>query len=253
MTRFRLTIAYDGTAFHGWQRQTTREGKALRTVQGVVENALQLRLKQPVNLVGASRTDTGVHALGQTAHFDADCPIPIERLALAINSRLPEDVEIRRAEVADGFDAIRDVVGKRYRYRVYVGEARPLFRRTQVWHVDPARRRLDPDAMNDAAGRLVGTHDFNGFATAGHGRESTIRTITRCAVEPAGEDELHVIVEGNGFLWNMVRIIVGTLVEVGRGHWPASRVADILTAADRQLAGPTAPPQGLCLAEIFYE
>ena len=250
MARYRLTIAYDGTHFHGWQRQRTAEGRVLRTVQGAIEDAVKLRLRQPVSVIGSSRTDAGVHAFGQVAHFDADCPIPLDRLPMALNSRLPDDVEILSAEAVDEtFDAIRCCTGKRYRYRLYVGERRPLLRRHQVFHVF---HDLDPDRMRDAAGRLVGTHDFEGFAAAGHGRESTVRTITDCFVEPRDNDELHVVVAGNGFLWNMVRIIVGTLVEVGRGRWAPDRIDEILRTADRRLAGPTAPPQGLYLEEIFY-
>ena len=250
MPRHKLTIAYDGTHFHGWQRQQPPGRDPLRTVQGVLENAMRVRLKQPVNVIGASRTDAGVHAEGQVAHFDADCPIPLERLPLALNSRLPDDVEVRHAEVVpDTFDAIRSCVGKRYRYRLYTGDRRPLLRRHQVFHVF---YELDPDRMNDAAARLVGTHDFEGFATAGHGRESTVRTVTACRVEPHEGDELHVVIEGDGFLWNMVRIITGTLVEVGRGLWEPDRIDEVLATADRRFAGPTAPPQGLCLEEIFY-
>lgn len=250
MARYKLTIAYDGTHFHGWQRQEPPGEEPLRTVQGVVEEAVRMRVRQPLNVVGASRTDAGVHALGQVAHFSAESPIPLERMGRAINSRLPDDVEIRSIEeVPETFDAISDARSKRYRYRLHVAKLRPLFSRHVTSYV---LFTLDPDRMNAAAKRIEGTHDFGGFATAGHGRESTVRTVKQCMVIPADPDELHVVVVGDGFLWNMVRIIVGTLVDVGRGLFEVERIDEILKSADRSLAGTTAEPQGLCLEEISY-
>lgn len=247
--RYKLTIAYDGTLFHGWQKQHPPGGLPLRTVQGVVEMALQQLLQQPVSLIGASRTDAGVHARGQCAQFDAATPIPIERLGKAINSRLPEDVEVRQVELAPPyFDCINDPISKQYRYRLFNTHHRPLELRNVVFH---CWTPLDIDAMNDAAKRLMGMHDFEGFAAAGHGRTSTIRTIHGCEVVRAGE-EVHITVRGDGFLYNMVRIIAGTLVEVGRGYFAPSRVEEILAAADRRLAGPTLPPTGLWLEWIKY-
>lgn len=244
-----LTIAYDGSGFHGWQKQQPPDKPALRTVQGVVEEVLVRLLGQPINLLGASRTDAGVHALGQTAQFDARCPIPIERLAEAINARLPGDVEVRETKVAvERFDVINAVRSKQYCYRIHNTTQRPLEKRHFVWHgwID-----LDIDRMNDAAKRLVGTHDFAGFAAAGHGRTSTVRTIFNCQVQ-RHDPEVHITVEGDGFLYNMVRIIAGTLVEVGRGHFEPDVIDKIIETADRANAGPTLPPEGLWLEWIKY-
>lgn len=247
--RYKLTVAYDGSAFHGWQKQHPPGGEPLRTVQGVLEQAVRELLKQPVNLLGASRTDAGVHAFGQTAQFDAATPIPLERLAKAINSRLPEDVEVRHAELAPPrFDCINDPISKQYRYRIFNSEHRPLGLRHLVWH---CWMTLDVERMNEAARRLVGMHDFAGLAAADHGRKSTIRTIHHGQVMRAG-DEVHIVVQGDGFLYNMVRILAGTLVEVGRGYFEPGRIDAILAQADRRLAGPTLPPQGLCLEWIKY-
>lgn len=255
MPRFKLTIAYDGSGFHGWQAQTQPADhgrRTLRTVQDTVRDALARALGQPITVVGASRTDTGVHALGQVAHFDAETRIPRRRLAMAINSRLPRDVEIRRAEpAAEDFDAIRDALCKQYRYRIWTASRRPLQHRHYTTH---CWRPLDHAAMSEAAERLVGEHDFAGFANAGHGRQSTVRTIHHCRVERAWTPtpELHVLVSADGFLYNMVRILVGTLIEVGRGAAKPQVVDSILTTGDRTQAGPTAPPQGLCLEWIRH-
>ncbi len=253
--RYRLTVAYDGGAFHGWQKQHPPGGppEGLRTVQGVLERRLRELLGQPLTVMGASRTDAGVHALGQSASFEAACPIPLERLAQAINSRLPPDMEVRDAAVVpETFDVIGDVVSKQYRYRIFAADHRPLWLRGQVYH---CWLGLNPSLMADAAARLVGTHDIAGFAAADHGRTTTIRTLHRCEVlydQPTYPDEIHIIVEGSGFLYHSVRIIAGTLVEVGRGAFPPSRIDDILRKADRRLAGPTLPPQALRLEWVRY-
>ena len=249
--RYALTIAYDGTHFHGWQRQEPPDGAPLRTVQGVLEDTLRDLLHQRVRTIGASRTDAGVHALGQCAQFDVATAIPVDRLPLAINSRLPEDMEVREAAIAhDKFDCINDPISKRYRYRLWNHTHRPLQYRHMVWHCWVS---LDIDQMNDAAQRLIGMHDFAGFAAAGHNRQSTIRTIHDCRVERAAHvPEVHIVVEGDGFLYNMVRIIAGTLFEVGRGYWAPEQIDTILREANRRYAGPTLPPQGLCLEWIRY-
>jgi len=248
--RYKLLIAYDGSAFHGWQKQEPPDAPVLRTVQGVIHDALQRLFKQPINLVGASRTDSGVHARGQVAHFEAVSRVPVERMTMAINSRLPDDVEVRQAEVVGSeFDAIRCAVTKQYTYTIHNIDERPLGLRHLVYHY---RHALDADVMDAAAKRLVGEHDFEGFSAAGHGRESTVRTIHRCDVKRDG-GQVVITIEGNGFLWNMVRIIAGTLIEVGRGRFEPDHIDEILRTADRQLAGPTLPPQGLCLEWIKHE
>jgi tRNA pseudouridine38-40 synthase len=276
--RYRLTIAYDGSAYHGWQKQKPPpdaqadaddvETQPLPTVAGTLEPILARLLRQPITLVGASRTDAGVHALGQVAHFDAaDVRVPVERLAEAINSRLPADIEVRHAaRTHNDFHATRDALCKQYRYRVWNASHRPLTLRHTVYH---CWSPLDVERMNNAARRLVGTHDFEGLAAAGHGRQSTVRTIFDCRVEarpvesvsdrgiemtasPSPGRVVDIVVQGDGFLYNMVRILAGTLVEVGRGRFQPARIDDILAAADRRLAGPTLPPQGLCLEWIRY-
>ena len=262
--RYKLTVAYDGSAFHGWQKQQPKDQPWPRTVEGELEQTLMRVLRQPadvIGLLGASRTDTGVHAIGQVCHFNADTPIPLERLCKAINSRLPEDIDARAVEVVhEGFDAIRDATDKQYRYRVLNAPHRPLGLRHLVYHEWNA---LDLDAMRDAAQRLIGTHDVEGFASAAHGRTNTVRTIHDCQIEehplpggyaadPRAGRELHVVISGNGFLYNMVRIVAGTLVEVGLGKMPPARIDEILATQNRRLAGTTLPPNGLCLEWIKY-
>lgn len=243
----KLVLAYDGTAYHGWQRQAD----GIETIQGRLEALLGRIVGHPVNLHGAGRTDAGVHAQGQTANFrTTNLSIPLDGLRKAVNARLPEDIVVRSvSRVADDFHASLSAVGKTYRYRIGVGSQRPaaLGHRTyRYW------RPLDAQRMADAAVQLIGEHDFAGFASAGDERESTVRTIYRCAV--AEQDaEIHVSVQGNGFLYNMVRNIVGTLVEIGRGHWPVERVGQILTSCDRRDAGPTAPACGLSMICVHYD
>ena len=250
--RYRLVVAYDGSGFHGWQKQHPPDGEPLRTVQEVLDAALMNLLKQPVITLGASRTDSGVHALGQVVAFDAATPIPVQRLRLAINGRLPADVDVRSVDVVPAsFHVLRDVESKQYRYTLWTRDARPLGIRHMV---HACGFELDLDRMNDAAARLVGTHDIEGFAAAGHGRETTVRTIHHCRVMRNASDPQRIEIEiaGDGFLLNTVRIVAGTLVEVGRGQFEPSRIDEIFATADRRLAGPTLPARGLCLEWIRY-
>lgn len=254
MARFRLVVAYDGTNFHGWQRQDPPDGPPLRTVQGVLEHAVALAVGDRVVVMGASRTDAGVHALGQVAAFTAETRIPIDRLAMAINARLPKDVRVRTAErVHHGFDPISDCESKCYRYSIAHGDTRTdgemLFQRRTVWST---WYQLDPARMRSAAAELVGTHDFAAFAQANHGRESTVRTIYGCTVLTPQPGRLIVEVAGNGFLYNMVRIISGTLVEAGRGRIAATDIRTALQTGNRTLTGPTLPPEGLRLEWVRY-
>ncbi|MBB6428605.1 tRNA pseudouridine(38-40) synthase TruA [Algisphaera agarilytica] len=276
--RYKLTVAYDGSAFHGWQKQQPPDQEWPRTVQGELEAAMMQVLRQPsevFDLLGASRTDTGVHAVGQVCHFSSDTTIPVERLSRAINSRLPKDIDVRHAEVVhDEFDAIRDATDKQYRYRIYNTRHRPLGIRHLVHH---EWADIDVASMQDAARRLIGTHDVEGFAAAAHGRTTTVRTIHNCHVEEhplsvgSGEStalsnadlpngahvtsagrEIHVVISGSGFLYNMVRIVAGTLLDVGMGRMPPERIDEILVTQNRQIAGPTLPPNGLCLEWVKY-
>lgn len=255
MPRIKLTLAYDGTDFHGWQKQTTPEGEVLRTVQGVLEDAVREVVREAVNVLGASRTDAGVHARGQVAAFTTTREIPIRRIARAVNSRLPGDVQVRRAElVSAAFNPIGDCTAKGYRYRIAHGcgnggGRRPLFdRRTVAW----TGYTLDPGAMNEAARAVIGEHDFTSFTRKHHGRESTVRTVYDCTVTALSRRRCAIEVSGNGFLYNMVRIIAGTMVEVGRGKIEPSAIPAILAACDRDAAGPTLPPEGLCLMWVRY-
>ena len=249
--RYRLVVAYDGAEFHGWQKQEPPGKEPLRTAGGELEKAVQIALQQRVDVTGASRTDSGVHARGQTAHFDAATRIPIERIAAANNSRLPQDLEVISAQIAPpNFNAIRHASNKQYRYRIFTQTRRPLEKRNYVYH---CWYNLDIDRMNDAAARLVGEHDVQGFAAVCQDRTTTVRTIFKCHVErDEREGELHIVVQGSGFLYNMVRIISGTLIEVGRGAMPASQVDQALAQRERRLAGPTLPPMGLWLEWIKY-
>jgi tRNA pseudouridine38-40 synthase len=254
MPRYRLLVSYDGTEFHGWQRQEPPGKEPLRTVQGVLEEAVRAAFRLPTRVVGASRTDAGVHAVGQVMAFTAAVRVPPERMAWAINARLPQDVQTREARiVVDDFDPITDAVSKSYRYSILVpsnAERLPaLFDlRHAWWHVQP----LSLQAMNAAAARIVGEHDFAAFAHASHGRESTVRRVTQCVVTSPAPGRIAIDVAGNGFLYNMVRIIAGTLVEVGRGRRTPDDVARAVDEQDKRLTGQTLPPQGLCLQWIHY-
>ncbi len=330
MPRYKLTIAYDGTDFCGWQKQeppdgstpasldenpdaatpavhrapfgehtpqmeSVRQGRiALRTVQGVLEQAVRGVIRQDPRLMGASRTDSGVHARGQVAAFTASpkgqpgedtsggtALLPdgtvvrgigwpaergTERLILAINGRLPDDVRVLAAEVTeDDFDPIGDVESKAYRFTIVRSMQAPLWDRRYVYHVQ-RREPLDLAAMQSAAELLVGEHDFAGFAAAGHGRLTTVRTVLSCAVmrEPVDAgmaatgdvidegERVRIDIAGTGFLWNMVRIIAGTLLEVGQHRRELDDVRQALATGNRRRAGATLGPQGLCLHWIKY-
>jgi tRNA pseudouridine38-40 synthase len=250
----------------------------LRTVQGVVQAAVREVVREPVEVIGASRTDSGVHARGQVAAFTASDGAdrgrgwPAERgtepLLRAINSRLPEDVLARSIEVVSPrFDPIGDCVSKAYTYRLWVSPERPLWERRWVHHV---WTRLDVERMREAAAEIVGEHDFAAFAAAGHGRLTTVRRVFECRVEATerpsagategsvrngGEPEqsIEIFVSGSGFLWHMVRIIAGTLYEVGRGRMDVAQVREALATGDRRKAGPTLPAKGLCLQWVRYD
>ena len=255
--RYKLTIAYRGTRYHGWQEQAANAlykgpppapGEGIPTIQETLARAIGSVVRHPINLVGSSRTDAGVHAKGQLAHFDTDqLQIPPEGMRRAINHALPEDILVRALDpVADSFDAITSTTRKRYQYLIWNSPDRPVFAPDLSWH---RWQTLDIPAMRAAAARFVGEHDFASFARAGHGRENTIRTVHACQVCHRSP-RLVIGVEGSGFLWHMVRIIVGTLVEVGLGRYTPDDVAQMIAAQARQAAGPTAPPHGLYLQWI---
>ena len=273
-----LTIEYDGSVFHGWQRQP----EAL-TVQGILEEALSTVCGKPVEINGTSRTDAGVHAYGQRASFKGDFGIPTERIAYAVNNALLSDkwgeaagaVRILKAEdVSPDFHARFDSKGKTYVYKIYNMPEMDVFRRNYCHHIPD---ELDVEAMQQAAKLIEGTHDFKCFeAAGGQERETTVRTISGITVERGnrtgsgaeragdgsdaeraeggrGEDGyVNIRVTGDGFLYNMVRIITGTLAEVGLGKRSPEEMTEIIEGKDRTKAGHTAPPQGLYLEQIYY-
>lgn len=255
---FLLKIEYDGSGFSGWQRQPEA-----RTVQGELEAALSQVMGKPVQIHGTSRTDAGVHALGQQASFSGEFGIPTERIAQAVNNRLAGkgggigkigrvgDVRILSVcEMPTEFHARFSSLGKRYRYLIGNSPETDIFRRKYCYQV---QEPLDDGAMQEAADLLVGTHDFACFQASGSTpRETTVRTIYSLTVNRRGRD-IVLEVTGDGFLYNMVRIITGTLVEVGLGRRRPEEMTGILKSCDRQKAGHTAPPEGLYLAEVFFD
>jgi tRNA pseudouridine38-40 synthase len=244
MRNLKLTLSYDGTDFFGWQTQ-----KGFRTVQETLEAAI-LKLTGEKSHVNASgRTDTGVHAVGQVVNFKTANKLPPHVMLRALNAHLPTDVIVRESEeVALEFDACRHAVRKMYRYVVHVGRVPDVFLRRYAYHVP---WELDAVTMRAAAKCLVGTHDFHSFETEWPNRQTSVRTITHLAVNRVGE-LLWIDIEADGFLYNMVRSIAGTLLNVGRGYWPMEQVEQILQTQDRRVAGPTAPPQGLFLMRVSY-
>jgi len=245
---FKLTLSYDGTAYAGWQVQAND-----RTIQGELERALRTILRTSVRAVASGRTDAGVHALAQVVSFACDTRLDTATLGKALNANLPRDIvvlDIR--EAPPGFHAIRDAVRKRYRYVIQDGPTRDVFLRAYAWQIP---QRLDVVAMQTAAQSLLGTHDFSSFETSGSARVTSVRTISDLPVRRCDGktmDRIVLEVEADGFLYNMVRNIVGTLAAVGRGKQPPSWVAEVLTAKDRKRAGITAPPQGLFLVQVHY-
>ena len=242
----KLVLAYDGTEFHGWQRQL-----GVRTVQEDLEHVLQRVLRHPLHTHGASRTDAGVHARGQVATVRTTSPIPVANLGRAVGHHLPADMALVHAsEAPPEFHPSRAALGKLYRYTIFNAVHRPVsvLQGRHAWHVWYA---LDLDCMRAAAAAMTGTHDFAGFASQGSPRATTVRTVRRIGIR-RHVDEILIDVEGDGFLYNQVRNMVGTLFEIGRGHWPPERVGEILAAGDRRLAGATAPAQGLCLQWVRY-
>lgn len=249
-----LTIQYDGTNFSGWQIQPEQ-----RTVQGEVEYVLKYIAGEDVHIHGTSRTDAGVHALGQCASMDWNCNMPVEKLPMVMNRRFGAaglgrsgkegDIKIVDAKVMpQGFHARYDCKGKTYRY--IIDRSGDIFRRNHAYLLAD---ELDVDAMREAAEHIVGTHDFKCFeAAGGTPRETTVRTISALTIEEKDE-QIIIEVTGDGFLYNMVRIIVGTLTEVGQGKKQPSDLPGIIEGKNRSKAGFTAPPQGLYLKEIYFK
>jgi tRNA pseudouridine38-40 synthase len=242
--RLKLVVEYDGTDFGGWQRQPNAP-----TIQAALEDALAQMTSVPTAVRGAGRTDAGVHALGQVAHFDTEAKIPTIGFLRGLNQLLPRQIAvIAAAEVAADFDARFSASGKLYRYNVWNREARSPRLDRFAWHTP---RGLDVEAMRSAAATLVGRHDFAAFRASDCERKTTHRTVTRLEVSRDG-DLISLEIEADAFLKNMVRIITGTLVEVGWGTRPVADVATILASGDRTRAGRTAPACGLTMVRVDY-
>lgn len=245
MKNIRLVLEYDGTAYAGWQRQPRDP-----SVQQAVEDALEALAARRGALHGSGRTDAGVHALAQVAHFHTDATVPPRRFAAALNAHLPPDIAVRRSEEVDpSFHARLGARAKTYVYTVHTGPQRPALAR-RVCHLVTAP--LDAEAMEEAARLLRGTHDFAAFQASGSAVTRTVRTLSRLEIEAAGPF-LHVTAEADGFLYKMVRTLVGTLLAVGRGRLGPADVEEALRSGRRECAGPTAPARGLVLAGVAYE
>lgn len=245
MRNLKFTVRYDGTDFHGWQTQP-----GYRTVQETLEKALgEITQEERVRVNCSGRTDAGVHAYGQVVNVYSATPLDTETLVRAVNAKLPWDVRVLDcADMPQSFDANKDAIGKRYRY--CIDDARipdPFLRRT-TWQ---PRQTVDEAIMHRAAQALRGRHDFRSFETDWPNRLTSIRTIADIAVTRV-DGVVRVEVEADGFLYNMVRSIVGTLYQVGRCYWPESAVKDVLEKQDRRVAGPTVPPQGLFMLWVKY-
>ena len=244
MRTIRLTLEYDGARYRGWQRQAEAP-----TIQAAVEAAVASVLGHHAEVVGASRTDAGVHATGQVAHFRADTRIPPEKWPFVLNAVLPPDIVVREAAAAsDDFHARFSAIGKRYRYTILAQPQPSALWRERAFHV---YRPLDVARMRAAAECLVGEHDFAAFRDAGCEALSTRRTLHGVKLTEAFPF-LHLEVEGNAFLYHMVRIVAGTLVDIGTGRLAADCVPALLASGDRRLAGQTAPACGLCLEAVFH-
>ena len=266
----KLTIAYDGTRYAGWQVQKrsrqsaagSRQRKPSPTIQGTIEDVLQQILRERVRVIGSGRTDAGVHALAQVAHLKTHSAIPIQRLLRALNHLLPHDIAVLRIEEAgDTFHARFDAARKRYRYRLFTGPVVSPFIRPYVLHV---RARLNVALMQRELAALRGRHDFKAFARLGDRKRragaqsksaaqqsTTHRALTDARLRRRG-DELQLELEGNGFLHTMVRSIAGTILDIGRGRLPPGTVRRMLRMKDRRLAGTTAPAKGLTLVRVDY-
>lgn len=245
LRNIKLTIEYDGTAYHGWQAQANA-----RTVQSELKKVIEEVVGHETDLTGAGRTDAGVHALGQVANFKTDCIIPVDRIPFALNSLLPHDIVVKKAEEADmDFHSTFSAAGKTYKYLILNSRFPSAFSSSyMLFHP----MKLDVGKMQVAAGYYVGTHDFSAFKATGGSAKTTVRTIWKTRVEKNG-DVIEFRVSGDGFLYNMVRIMAGTLLYVGIGKLQPDDIPEIINSRDRKRAGKTAPPHGLYLVEVEYQ
>ena len=245
MANYKLTLNYDGSRYKGWQRL----GSGENTLQAKLENVLSRLFDTPVEVIGSGRTDAGVHALGQVANFHVQTRLSAADILTHLRTYLPEDVGVHSVEEVDArFHSRLNAVEKTYRYRIWNSREPCVFERKFVWNIP---ERLDLSAMEEGALYLTGTHDFMAFCSNKHFKKSSVRTVHSINIQRAGP-EIVIDVTGDGFLYNMVRIIAGTLIRVGRGYYEPERVKEILEAKERTEAGVTAPANGLVLVEIKY-
>ena len=245
MKRILLTISYDGTAYHGWQVQPNGI-----TVQETLQNSLEKLLGCRPAVTGCSRTDAGVHAEEFCCHFDCEDKLPENAFLKGLDALLPEDISVKACKtVKNDFHARYDAKGKTYKYYIFNSSISDPFLARYSWRIE---RKLNIDLMNDFCGKLVGTHDFSAFSSSGRTVEDTVRTVTECRAERSGKI-ITLTVTANGFLYNMVRIIAGTAVDVSDGKISGDSVKAILASRNRSLAGITAPPQGLFLKKVIYQ
>lgn len=246
MINYKCTISYDGTGYSGFQRQDNS-----KTIQEQLEKAVSTIHREKITVTGAGRTDAGVHAKGQVINYKSNLKIPIERLPYAINSLLPNDIVVYEAEIVpDEFNARRDALKKTYCYYAYISKFIDPFRRNHALHIQ-SNAGLDINEMKKAANYLIGRHDFASFKASGNPMKSTVRHIYNLDITRA-DSMLKFEVTGNGFLYKMVRIIVGTLLQVGRGKIAAYSIPEIIEKKDRYYAGPTAKAHGLFLEQVYY-
>ena len=245
MRNIKLLIEYDGTNYQGWQVQPKGP-----TIQGILEEKLGLLTGQPVQLFGSGRTDSGVHALGQVAHFKTQSQMDIRTIQRALNSLLPRDIVIQEVEEVDeGFHARKHSKSKIYEYRILNRNLRSVFHRGYVWYIP---QKLNLTEMKKATQSLIGEHDFSAFRTVGSPTRTTVRRVIRAEWKRGRDGLIRFEIEANGFLKQMVRALVGTIVEVGRGKIDSEEFQRILDSKNRREAGPTAPAHGLFLKEVKY-
>lgn len=247
MRNIKLTIAYDGTNYHGFQSQ---KGSGLKTIQETLEKVLSILTKEQITVTGSGRTDAGVHAKGQVVNFHSKTRIPIERFPLAVNSLLPASIVVKKAEeVSLEFHARFQAKRKTYCYTIYNERVMDPFWRFYAYHVPV---KLDVEEMRKACAFFLGSHDFHGFCASDTAVRDFVRTIDTCSIACEGS-LVRFTVAGDGFLYNMVRIMAGTLLEVGKKKRRVEEVQQILRVGQRVAAGATLPPQGLCLLSVEYE
>ena len=245
MRYLKLTLAYDGSHYHGFQRQKNAVG-----IQQIVEKALSTLFGEEIKIAASGRTDTGVHARGQVISFATNGTVPTERIVPAMASFLPDDIVVWKAEnVDENFNARYSASAKRYQYRIVVAEVPSPFERKYAWQVN---KHLDAAAMQAAADLILGEHDFSAFRSLGSAPVKTVKNIYKAEWTKIGEQELRFTIEGDGFLYHMVRNLVGAMVRVGNAKITLERFKEIFASGDRNQAGMAAPPQGLYLEEVFY-